>query len=475
MTLTATGFERPRLPELKTKYDASFTEALGAVNTSPDAVVGQIIGIFSAAVDDAYEALQDTYDAMYPASAEGLSLDGSVSYVGLQRLAAAPTTVTAVCYGSDGTLVTAGSLARSIDGKQYACLSDSVISRSNIVDAKIEIQTVLNSTIYQVVIGGVSSTYTSDASATAQEIANGLALALNSSLILATASNGVLNIRSVDKVSGRPLSVDGKMTVTLIGTPVAFSAIELGAHGLPAGALNTIDSSVVGWDAINNLAMGSTGRDVESDEALRLRHANGIRATGSATAQAIKARLLAEVDSVSLVQIYENRTPILDQFLLPPHSFEAVVVGGEDNLLASKLFRYKPAGIETYGNTSIQVTDENGDSQTCRFSRAVTRYAWVRVTVNLTNPEETLSATASDSIKAAVLAYGNSIGIGNDLITQRFFGSIYASTPGLGQITVEAAITPGALDTPVYSTANISVARAELSLFDLARITVVGL
>ena len=48
MPLNSTGFERPRLNDLKTTYDANFTEALGPVNTNADAVIGQIIGIFAA-------------------------------------------------------------------------------------------------------------------------------------------------------------------------------------------------------------------------------------------------------------------------------------------------------------------------------------------------------------------------------------------------------------------------------------------
>lgn len=94
MALSSTGFSRARLADIKADYDARFTEALGPVNTEPDAVVGQLIGIFAAALDDVNEALQDTYDAMYPYSAEGTSLDGAVSFVGLERLAASATTVT---------------------------------------------------------------------------------------------------------------------------------------------------------------------------------------------------------------------------------------------------------------------------------------------------------------------------------------------------------------------------------------------
>jgi len=79
------------------------------------------------------------------------------------------------------------------------------------------------------------------------------------------------------------------------------------------------------------------------------------------------------------------------------------------------------------------------------------------------------------SIKAAVLAVGAAIGIGKDVITQRFFGPIYAATPGLGSITVEVAVTASSSGAPSYATSNIAVARGYHAVFDLARITVVPL
>ena len=43
MSLTEAGFERPRLLEIKSEYDALFASVLGPVNTNADSVVGQII------------------------------------------------------------------------------------------------------------------------------------------------------------------------------------------------------------------------------------------------------------------------------------------------------------------------------------------------------------------------------------------------------------------------------------------------
>ena len=474
MSLTEQGFERPRLTEIKQDYDQRFTDALGPVNTNADAVVGQIIGIFAAALDDAYEALQNTYDSMYPSSAEGTSLDGAVSFVGLERLAAAPTTVVAMCYGTEGMLIPAGALARSLDNRQYVTTADTVISRSSSGDVLIEPNTVSNLANYQVIANGVSVVYTSDASATADEIAVGLAALFDTNVFLATASNGVLRLRAADQYSDFTLTVDSKLTITKLGTPVVFTGLELGAYSLPVAALTRIDSSILGWDEINNLVEGATGRFTETDEELRERHANSVRVTGAATVQAIRSRILAEVESVTYCAIYENRTNALDAFSLPAHSFEAVINGGLNQAVADKLFQVKPAGIETHGNTNIQVLDENGDVQVCKFSRPDDKFAWLRISVNTLTPEEVLTSEVVQAIKTAVMEYSATIGIGEDIITQRFYGPIYAATSGIGSITVEAALTNLINDTPSFSTSNVPVARTELAVFDEARITVVG-
>ena len=473
MTLTTTGFTRKRLSEIKSDYDTAFTEALGPVNTAPDAVVGQVIGIFAAALDDAYEALQNTYDSMYPYSAEGTSLDGAVAFVGLTRREASATVVTAMCYGTESTLIPAGSLTRTIANDQYASGTDTVISRSSAGDVEIEITTVTNSGNYQVIAGGVSVLYTADSSATAEEIAAGLAALFDADNFQATASGAKLRIRSADLYSDFTLTHDSKMTITKLGTPVVFTALELGAIACPALALNTIDSPALGWDEVVNLVSGATGENMETDEELRLRHASALQVTGAATLGSIKSRILDEVDSVSAVTIYENRTSqIVDT--MPSHSFECVVVGGDNQTIANKIYEVKPAGIETHGNISVQVIDSNGDVQIVKFTRSVVKYAWVRVSVNILNTEETLTTSIVDAIKNAVKEYGDSLSGGDDIIVQRFFGPIYGATSGIGSITVEVAVTDGPTDTPSYSTSNVSIGRANYAAFDTVRISVLG-
>ena len=474
MSLTVDGFERPRLPEIKTQYDGLVTEALGPVNTNADSVIGQLEGIWAEGVDNSYECLQDTYDSMYPFSAEGASLDGAVAFVGMSRIPSSKTVVTACAYGKEGAVVPVGALCHA--DITYTSTSDVVISRANALDLEIEVNTVANSTSYNIFAGGASSTYTSDSSATKAEIVAGLAAVINSSLLTATATNETLRITALDGESAFAITVDSKLTITKRGSPVVFIASVEGAKVCPIGALINIDTPIFGWDAVYNLKAGAVGRDVESDTDLRSRHASGVRATGSATVEAIKSRMLADVDSVTSIQIYENRTNVTTSNMIPPHAFEAVIVGGSDTEVADQLWLTKPAGIETYGNVTVNVKDTAGDTQVIKFSRPVPQYVWVNVNVDSLNFEETLSSTAEVTIKNAIIAYAAAnIGNGDDVVLQRFKGPIYSAVSGIEDMTITADATDLIGDIPSLTTNNISIGKTQNPSFDVSRITVTGL
>ena len=474
MSLTAEGFVRQRLAEIKADYDKRFTDALGPVNTAPDSVTGQMIGIFSAALDDVYELLQDIYDSMYPPTAEGVSLDGAVSFIGMQRLGAESTSAVVMLYGSESTLVPQGALVRSLDDKQYATTADAVISSSNAGDATLEVTDVVAGAQYQVDAAGVPHIYTAASGDDANDIVDGLVAEFDSSSFLANNDGGKLRIRAVDQQSSFPLSYGSHLSLNKIGSPAVVICADTGAYEAPAGAISRIDTSVSGWDSVNNLVDGATGRDVETDDELRARHAESVRLTGAATAMAIKSRLLSDVPEVNYCRIFENRSGSIDAFGLPSHSFEVVVQGGLDIVVAKKLYELKPAGIETYGTTTVSVSDANGDAATIKFSRATEKYLWVRVTVDALYAEEPLTQQASGAIKDAVIAYAAKMDIGEDAIGQRFVGPIYAATTGIGAVSVEVAVTDAPGDTPTYYE-TVAIDRRSVAVADTSRISVLGL
>jgi uncharacterized phage protein gp47/JayE len=474
MTLDATGFSRPRLADTKVEIDQLMTDALGPVNTAPDSVVGQLDGIWSEGVDNVYEDLQNTYDAMYPNTAEGTSLDGAVAFVGLTRIAASATVVTAAAYGTEGTLVPAGSLAHA--DIQYTSTSDVIISRANALDVTIDVATISNAAAYNILAGGTAVTFTTDSTATAAEIVAGLAALLNIAPLIALVVGSSLRVYAADLETPFAITVDSKLTISKLGSPVVFVANSTGANTVPVGALINIDTPVNGWNSIYNLAAGAIGRNTETDIELRLRHASSVRATGSATVEAIKSKLLANVPSVVSVQIYENRTSITNADGVPAKSYETVIVGGTDSVIAEQIWLTKPAGIETYGDTTIAVLDSNGDPQNVSFSRPVTLYGWLTVAITSLDTEETLPVSAIAAIKQAAVDYANAnIGVGSDIIIQRFIGPVYGAVSGIGSMAITAATTANPTDTPTYGSANIVITNTQIAVFDISRVVVTGI
>lgn len=154
----------------------------------------------------------------------------------------------------------------------------------------------------------------------------------------------------------------------------------------------------------------------------------------------------------------------------PPKSFEAVVEGGSDAAVALKIWQVKPAGIQSFGNTSQVIVDSQGNNQTIYFSRAVPIYIWANVVLTL-NPQETFPSNGQELVSNAILAYGNTLGIGVDVFIQRVQAAIF-SVPGIASSTVQLARTLSPSDSPVYLTTDIDILDTEISRWDLSRIFV---
>lgn len=154
----------------------------------------------------------------------------------------------------------------------------------------------------------------------------------------------------------------------------------------------------------------------------------------------------------------------------PPKSFETVVQGGSDQAVALKIWQVKPAGIETFGNTHVIIVDSQGNNQPINFSRALPVYIWANVVLTL-NPQETFPANGQELVANAILAYGNSLGIGVDVFIQRVQAAIF-SVPGIASATVQLSRTSNINDIPIYSTSDIDIAETEISVWDISRIFV---
>jgi uncharacterized phage protein gp47/JayE len=124
--ITDSGFETKRLDDIKTEIEDSLKSELGAgINLTPQSPLGQIVGIMAERFALLWELGEEIYNAPYPESSFGTSLDDSASIVGVTRLPATYSTVTVRVFGANGTAVPLGFVV-SVSGNPNARFESTV-------------------------------------------------------------------------------------------------------------------------------------------------------------------------------------------------------------------------------------------------------------------------------------------------------------------------------------------------------------
>jgi len=258
-------------------------------------------------------------------------------------------------------------------------------------------------------------------------------------------------------------------------TTVGVRSVNKGAIEASAGSLTVKVTAVSGWDSVTNTEDALQGREVESDSELRIRMRTSLQVAGFATVGAILSKILEDVDEVQSVQVYENATSLTDGSGRPPHSIEVVVLGGDDQEVADKLWTLKGAGIETVTTAPAldqraeTVVDSQGKSHTVTFSRATEVDVWMIVQVS---SSKTLSSGELEAIEEEALSEGNLLQIADDVNTWRLTRSVNASTvEDLDEVS-DVTVLVGLSDPPV-SSANLVMGETSQARFDSTRTTVV--
>ncbi len=278
-------------------------------------------------------------------------------------------------------------------------------------------------------------------------------------------------------LTGRVVSVAGSGarfvsiadgTINIGGTvDIPFESEEFGPVAAPAGTLS-IETPVSGWSSAANSLDAVLGSNLETDEAFRVSRTAKLRAQGSATVDAIRADVL-DVDGVTEAFVVDNPTDFTDSDSRPPHSVECIVQNGDDTEIAEAIFNSVAAGIQTYGHTGQKVTEIVNDSQgfphTIEFTRPAAVDIWFEVEVDVI--ADSYPSDGDDQIKQALVALGETLNVGDDVIYERFQAEVFTIS--------------GVFDCPVFlmdtvspptGTSNIVIALRQIADFDTSRITV---
>ncbi|MBV1928694.1 MAG: baseplate J/gp47 family protein, partial [Gammaproteobacteria bacterium] len=247
---------------------------------------------------------------------------------------------------------------------------------------------------------------------------------------------------------GVNINVSGLANLTE-GDVYSLVATEAELAGLVVAPENTVTSfiiTVAGVVSTTNLVEYSVGSEVETDEVYLERILVSQQQGGGGTLASIEDAV-GNLAGVTAVSVYDNKTLIVDADGRPGKSFEVIAQGGLDTELAQLIWDKHPAGIETYGLTSLPVTDSNGDPQTVFFTRPVAVNFAFRVSYTLYD-EEVFPGGGDLAIRDSIVETTAGLGVGKDVISTRFYGGAYASTTGVSITAVEfqRITTPG--DTP---------------------------
>ncbi len=323
--ITNSGFVLKRLEDIKADVESGLREAFGEINTGPDSVFGQHIGVFSRQLAEVWEEMELVYNSQYPNTADGVALDNSSGIVGVIRLPAVSTTVVVQMEGTEGTPVPAArEFAKSSDAETFKTLAAATITNLKLHRFQVSVDDYTQSFAYTITIDGFASSFIPTPPFAAgvfdQEfIARNLSFAINANTnintkVLAGHSQGdnFLTIRILTNEVSNTFTgtVGSKLTVDAIWSPVNVIADNAGRVPAPVDSINTINTPVSGLSQVSNQIDGVTGQPIETDPDFRIRRKLSLEVIAAATVGAIRARLIQDLTEVSSAFVFENRDDI---------------------------------------------------------------------------------------------------------------------------------------------------------------------
>lgn len=268
-------------------------------------------------------------------------------------------------------------------------------------------------------------------------------------------------------------SIDEDVTIPIGGSEdTTASSVAKGEILALAGTLTTIDTPVSGWNSVTNALDAMLGTEKESDVDFRARRERSTARDAQAIIDAIFAEI-SSVPGVTQVIVLENDTDTgPDANGLPAHSIHAIVVGGSDAEIANAIFLRKTLGATPFGNTTVQVNDNQGIPHDISFSRPTEIDIYVEV--NLTTFSN-YPATGDDQIKQAIVDYAQGslagfIGRGFFLGDDVLHSEIYTPINTILGHTVDSMFIK--TSSPADQTLDIPISIDEASKFTIANITV---
>mgnify|MGYP000480597190 CR=1 FL=1 len=249
---------------------------------------------------------------------------------------------------------------------------------------------------------------------------------------------------------------------------VSVTCLTEGPVPVNANTIDTLVDSLPLITAVINPVDGGLGTEIETDSQLLERYFQSYSLSGDSTLASVQAKLLT-IAGVTEVKVFENDTSAAvdrgDGTLRPPKSVECIVEGGSEDQIASVIQELKPAGIQYYGTSTVDV--KSGSPRYIQFTRASNIPLYVQVTP-LIYDEESLSSDYIEQIRSNMLTFASTeYTLGKDVLPQRLLSAV------IGISGLAGALITVSLDGITYTTDSLSVSDFQQATLSSDNITIV--
>lgn len=465
------------LTDYKTNASSIFSDLVAAgdvVDTGGGSALGRMIGVIAPAEASLWEALQQVFNSFNPVTAIGVALDNIVALSGITRLTAQATRAQVLLEGDLNTIV------GSPPGKAYSSSTQRIFSilnpvTLNLIGASgigVFPTSVTNNTLYRFSystdgVNYLNADYTSPATgSTAQIIMDGVqekVEELFGSTFTTYQTGGRLYIVRTDPFQIANFATSVGLSVQKVRKlGIAVDDIA-GVFPQEALSIDTISVPISGWDSISNPVAATTGRLTETDEELRQRFRNSKFFQSQNILESL-IDALKNVAGVTDVVIYENDTGITDELGVPPHSFLPIVLGGLPSDVGDAIWQNKPTGIQSMGDTTVQVADSQGFLH--KISYKTPTEVPIYITMSITD-QGGMPGDAAAQIKQNLVDFSEAnLFISDDVIYSRLYTPINSVAGfAVNSLAIGKTASPTGM-------ANIEIAFDEVANISAENITV---
>ena len=189
---------------------------------------------------------------------------------------------------------------------------------------------------------------------------------------------------------------------------------------------------------------GLTRQAGESDASCRARIRNALAGRSAGSADALLAAV-KNVPNVKDAKLYVNETDTTDAAGIPAHSVAVVTRGGGTAAVAQAIYDKKAPGVGTYGTSTGNAVDAEGNTHLVHFSRYEENEVFVYLFITVLQGGD--QTTIRNTVVPTVAAYIDRLGIAVPLNIPQLYGVAYTADPSIADtfiVTDVQVALPGA-------------------------------